>query len=334
MTESDLVIRSYLASDRDAVTGLWDRCGLVVWYNDPQHDLDLFISTPTAEVFVGEQSGNVVATACAGYDGHRGWLYYVAVSPEIQGQGHGRRLVRYAESWLKQQSVPKVQLIIRNSNLEVRDFYKSLGYEKAQTQIYHRWLRDLGPSPGSEIRQDGKIENIITYLEMTERPKLQKRHPPKALKVALLRATRPPVAFYRYLYAAVGDPCLWYERRLLSDEELAEIIHDDLVEIYVLYVDGTPAGYFELDRRQPGEIELTQFGLTPDYVGKGLGTYLLASAIDVAWSYGPDRFMLHTNSLDHPRALPLYQRLGFKPFKQERDLIDDPRSSGLIPQSN
>lgn len=334
MSVPDLVIRSYRADDRDAVASLWERCGLVVWYNDPQHDLDLLIATPTSEIFVGTLADRVVATSSAGFDGHRGWLYYVAVDPDTRSNGHGRKLVRYAEAWLKQQNAPKVQLIIRNSNLRVRDFYLALGYEKSPTQIYQRWLRDLGPAPGTETRKDPKLENVITYLEMTERPTITDRRQPKSGKAALLRAKQPPVNFYRYLYATVGDPCLWYERRLLSDEELCEIIHDDLVEIYVLYVDGTPAGYFELDRRQKAEIELTHFGLTPDFIGKGLGAYLLTSSIDTAWSYAPERFMLHTNSLDHPRALPLYQKLGFKPFKQERQLIDDPRLTGLIPRAD
>lgn len=334
MSDSDLVIRSYQTSDRDAVIDLWERCGLVVWYNDPQRDLDLLLATPTADVFVGTLSDRVIATSSAGFDGHRGWLYYVAVEPDFRAGGYGRRIVRYAEAWLKRQNAPKVQLIIRNSNLGIRAFYKDLGYEKAQVQIYQRWLRDLGPAPGTETREDGKLENVITYLEMTERPTLPDRRPPKSSKVALLRARQPPIGFYRYLYAAVGDPCLWYERRLLSDEEMTEIIHDDLVEIYVLYVDGTPAGYFELDRRRTSEIELTHFGLTPDFIGKGLGGYLLVSSIDTAWSYSPGRFMLHTNSLDHPRALPLYQRMGFKPYKQVRHLIDDPRVTGLIPKSD
>ena len=146
----------------------------------------------------------------------------------------------------------------------------------------------------------------------------------------MFRAKQPPLAFYRFLYETVGEPWLWWERRELSDDELLAIVHDPLVEIYVLNVDGAPAGFFELDRRSPPDIELALFGLVPDFIGKKLGVYLLTSAIDIAWSYSPRRLILHTNSLDHPRALPLYQRLGFKPYKQISRLIDDPRESGLF----
>lgn len=117
----------------------------------------------------------------------------------------------------------------------------------------------------------------------------------------------------------------------MDDESLKIVIHDPQVEIYVLYVDGAPAGYAELDRRIEKEIELAYFGLMPDFIGQGLGPYLLASAIDIAWSYSPARLHLHTNTLDHPKALPVYQRCGFKPYKQEKIIIEDPRMTGAFP---
>jgi len=82
-------------------------------------------------------------------------------------------------------------------------------------------------------------------------------------------------------------------------------------------VDGKPAGFAELDRRQPNEIELVQFGLMPDYIGRGLGKWFLQWTIDKAWSYQPKRFWLHTCTLDHAAALPNYLRAGFTIFKQE-----------------
>ena len=103
----------------------------------------------------------------------------------------------------------------------------------------------------------------------------------------------------------------------MSDAELTGIIHDEQVEIYVLHVDGEPAGFAELDRRRPPDIELAYFGLMPGYIGKGLGRYLLTWIIDTAWNHTPKRLWVNTNTLDHPKALPLYQRCGFRPYEQK-----------------
>ncbi len=92
-----------------------------------------------------------------------------------------------------------------------------------------------------------------------------------------------------------------------------------------------PAGFAELDRRAEPDIELAYFGLVPEFIGRGLSNYLLSAALDIAWSHEPKRVWVHTNTLDHPRALALYQRLGFQPYKQERKTIPDPRIAGLIP---
>ncbi len=86
-----------------------------------------------------------------------------------------------------------------------------------------------------------------------------------------------------------------------------------------MHVDGEPSGFAELDRRQPDEIELVQFGLLPGFIGQGLGKWFLQWTIDKAWSYEPKRFWLHTCTLDHPTALPNYLKAGFALFKQEAD---------------
>ncbi len=174
----------------------------------------------------------------------------------------------------------------------------------------------------SDNGQDQRhIESIVTYLEMT-RPPSHAELPAPLKKLTLLRAWNPPVSFYRYLYDAVGRPWTWTDRKRLSDEELGAIIQDDDVEIYVLQVGGVPAGYAELDLRRKPEIELAYLGLMPDFIGQGLGPYLLDWMIRRAWEYGPSRLWLHTCSLDHPGALPLYQRFGFRPYKREIERIE------------
>ncbi len=156
----------------------------------------------------------------------------------------------------------------------------------------------------------------VTYLEMT-RPEQRSGAPGWAEGVTIQRAERPTVSFYRYLYDTVGADWDWYERRRLSDDALAAIVHDDAVEVFVLYVRGVPAGYVELDRRVEGEVEIAYFGLIPEYIGRGLGPALLDWALERAWSRRPRRVWLHTCSLDHPRALVVYRQAGFEEFDRQ-----------------
>jgi len=179
-------------------------------------------------------------------------------------------------------------------------------------------------------RPDGKLGMIITYLEMREVPK-RVPHPAPKRKLALLRAEAIPLHFYRYLYNTVGEPWLWYERRVMDDASLSAAIHDKGVDIYVLYVGGAPAGYAELARRARGETELAYFGLMPEFIGQGFGGYLLDWTIDTAWRANPRRLWVHSCNLDHPRALQTYQKAGFVPYRQEHQTIDDPRTTGAIP---
>ena len=109
----------------------------------------------------------------------------------------------------------------------------------------------------------------------------------------------------------------WTSRRKLSDAELAALRNDPRLEVHVLMAEGVPAGFAELDRRTEGEIELVQFGLLPAFIGQGLGRYFLQWAIDKAWSYRPTRFWLHTDTKDHPAALPNYLKAGFAVYKEE-----------------
>ncbi|MDE0458701.1 MAG: GNAT family N-acetyltransferase [Chromatiales bacterium] len=156
----------------------------------------------------------------------------------------------------------------------------------------------------------------VTYLEMTA-PDRRPPAPGWTEPVTVQRAERPPVSFYRYLYDTVGADWDWYARRRLSDDALAAIVHDDAVEVHVLYVRGVPAGYVELDRRVGDEVEIAYFGLMPDYIGRGLGPSLLGWALNLAWSYRPRRVWLHTCSLDHPGALTVYRRAGFEVYDRE-----------------
>jgi GNAT superfamily N-acetyltransferase len=161
------------------------------------------------------------------------------------------------------------------------------------------------------------VEVTVYYLEMLAPAHASGPAPRDGLTVLHVKA--PTVPYYRALYNAVGKDYYWLGRRKLSDEALAAILGDPANELHVLHADGTPAGFAELDRRQPEDVELVQFGLMPGFLGQGLGKWFLRWTIDKAWSESdaPRRFWLHTCSLDHPAALPNYMKAGFVLFKQE-----------------
>ena len=159
------------------------------------------------------------------------------------------------------------------------------------------------------------VDVTVCYLEMLSPSHRTVPAPRDGLSI--LHVQDPTVNHYRDLYNAVGREFHWLSRRKLSDVELTAVIQHPLNELHVLHVAGTPAGFAELDRRQPGEIELVQFGLTREFIGRGLGKWFLQWTIDQAWSHRPRRFWLHTCTLDHPGALPNYLRAGFVLFKQE-----------------
>jgi GNAT superfamily N-acetyltransferase len=172
----------------------------------------------------------------------------------------------------------------------------------------------------------GKLEVLITYLEMTARPALTSAQPPGA-EITVVRAKNPTVSFYRFLYNSVGEPWHWYERRDMDDDALRTIVQHPDVEVCVLRVEGVPAGYVELDRHVAGEVEIAYLGLMPEFIGRGLGRFLLDWAVIAGWHTSPRRLWVHTCSLDHPSAIAAYQRAGFVPYKKELVLIDDPRKT-------
>lgn len=329
MTAADLILRPATPADDAALVALWQACNLTVWYNDPQVDIATWRDQPgSSGILVLDAGEGVIAGSVAvGCDGHRAWVYYLAVAPDRQRQGLGQRLMAAAEDFARARGIQKLQLMVRPSNGKVAAFYRALGYDETPRRIFARWLKTL-PTPPDPL--EGKLRSVITYLEMRSKPALKPVPAPHGAKLALLRAESPSVAFYRFLYNTVGKPWMWWARRTVSDEALARAIQDPKVEIYVLYCDGQPAGYAELDRRVAGEVELSYFGIMPQFIGRKLGPYLLAWAIEQAWSYGPERLWVNTCSFDHPKALPLYQKLGFVPYRQETEVIDDPRLNGVM----
>lgn len=164
-------------------------------------------------------------------------------------------------------------------------------------------------------------EVTITYLEARQPPRLPP--PPRpAVPTAMMRAQKPPLGFYRYLFDAVGGPHRWVSRRYMADDELRDIIHDDRVALYVLYKEGWPAGMAEVDWRNRPDADFKFFGLVPEVQRAGLGRWFLRQVLDLIWTGEPDRVTIETCTMDDPAALRMYQRAGFSATGQARGIIE------------
>jgi GNAT superfamily N-acetyltransferase len=171
-----------------------------------------------------------------------------------------------------------------------------------------------------------------THLEMLANAAPAVPETPPQCEVS--RWVRPPLDEYRALFTSVGGPWGWAGRLLLGDDELAAIVGDDRIEIWRLEVESDVAGFVELDRRVPGEVEIVYFGLTPEFIGRGLGGFLLRWAINHAWTT-PDldpgaarmrRLWLHTCDYDHPAALSVYVKAGFRVYCEHAGLEAYPQA--------
>lgn len=158
----------------------------------------------------------------------------------------------------------------------------------------------------------------ITWLEMNARPEYDWPSQPMGHDAALLLAETPPWWYFLSLYDAVGRDYAWTDKHTMPRDELQAWVQDPDVAIYTLMGKGWPQGFFMLDWREAGACELAYFGLVPEAVGKGLGTWLLKTAILTGWAReGVTKMSVNTCTLDHPRALIQYQRMGFEPVRTE-----------------
>ena len=169
--------------------------------------------------------------------------------------------------------------------------------------------------------QSAPISVTITALEMTAPPK-QSLPVPVNVQTAILGAPEIPLAFYRFLYRQVGSRWHWVDRLRMDDETLAATLHDKRNSVTVLYVNGAPAGFFELWQEDEDLVELSHFGLFERALGLGIGKWFLLQTLYAAWASEPKRVRVTTNTLDHPRALQLYQMFGFSPVgTQDGELL-------------
>lgn len=178
---------------------------------------------------------------------------------------------------------------------------------------------------------DGELAAVVTFLEMLDPPDWQV--PESAL--SLRRIPDPDVEGYRQLFRRIGQTWLWFSRLVMSDDELAEVIGDERVELYVVIDEiGADIGMLELDFRGAGECEIAFIGLLPELAGRGHGRWLMGETLRLAWRDGVRRVHVHTCTLDHPAALTAYRNAGFTACKRVVERFPDPRLAGVLPRDS
>ncbi len=134
------IFRKFEKKDTDAIIDLWSACNLIVPWNNPKKDINRKLSIKDDLFIIGEVNAKIIASAMAGYDGHRGYIYYLAVLPEYQKKGIGTSLLSLVEKKLYKFGCPKINLFVRNTNIKVKNFYKMNKYEMQDSEIYAKRL--------------------------------------------------------------------------------------------------------------------------------------------------------------------------------------------------
>ena len=179
-----------------------------------------------------------------------------------------------------------------------------------------------------------EVAYTVTYLEMAARPSYPYPHLPATHPASLIKADAPPAWYFLALYDAVGRDYAWEDAHDREEEDIQAWLDAPMVELYTLHARGWPQGVFMLDERERGTCNLAYFGLVPEAVGKGLGKFLLQTAIHTAWDREDvSRLTVNTCTLDHPRALQNYQKNGFSPVRREDHsrILKRPRDLTRIP---
>ncbi len=147
MMIAGLAITAIEDADVSSVVSLWERCGLTRPWNDPASDIALARKGPNSTILIGREDEKIVASAMVGHEGHRGWVYYVAVDPDRRGHGLGRAIMNAAEDWLRQAGIPKLQLLVRQDNARASAFYETIGYDEAAVTVFAKWLDGREQAP-------------------------------------------------------------------------------------------------------------------------------------------------------------------------------------------
>ena len=173
----------------------------------------------------------------------------------------------------------------------------------------------------------GQVGAVVTYLQMTQRPVPR---PLPASRLGIRRWANINPAQYRQLFERVGGPWLWFSRLQMDDATLAQ----NIGELHaVVDRSGIEVGMIELDFSEAGTCLIRFLGLVPELAGKGNGDWLISQTLSLAWRQEVTCVRVHTCSLDHPAALPVYLKAGFLPYQRAFESFPDPRLLGLLPRS-
>jgi ribosomal protein S18 acetylase RimI-like enzyme len=146
-------VRLFTPKDKKGLIDLWKACGLVNKKNDPAKDIQRKLASKSGWILIGEEKNRVIASVMVGYEGHRGWLNYLAVDPSRQKEGLGRKIVSHAEAKLKRVGCPKINLQIRKDNGEVIAFYREIGYVEDDVFSFGKRLIDDSIRPRESKRK-------------------------------------------------------------------------------------------------------------------------------------------------------------------------------------
>ena len=141
-SQSVVQIREFEVFDQERLVELWRDCDLTRPWNNPEDDIRQCLGNPSSELLVAAAGDLLCGSVMIGCDGHRGWVYYLAVDPQYRHQGIGRALMDHAETWMRERQVPKIQAMIRHDNLAVRGFYGRLNYRDGDVQLVQKWLNE------------------------------------------------------------------------------------------------------------------------------------------------------------------------------------------------
>ncbi|MTI43580.1 acetyltransferase (GNAT) family protein [Roseibium hamelinense] len=175
---------------------------------------------------------------------------------------------------------------------------------------------------------NNKIAVVVTHLEMIKKP--SSRLAGDRNDVVLKRWQRPDASAYKSLFREIGEDWIWFGRLVEPDAALEALLCEPTRENYLPMRGQKPIGTLELNFQDPANVELSYFGLVPSAIGGGVGRWLMAQAVEIAWSRPETkRLWLHTCTADSPQAMRFYQSCGFRPFKRSIEVADDPRTLGI-----
>ena len=295
-----MVIRKYCTDDHEDVISLWKICGLVKPWNDPDRDIQRKLGVDPDLFLIGLEDGHLAASVMGGYEGHRGWINYLAVHPEYRRRGYGREIMCAVEMKLREKGAPKINLQIRTSNSDAAGFYEAIGFKQDDVISMGKRLVDEQEEI-SILHTNGANADFIELCRLLD----------------------------QNLDELVGGA--FQREQYVQYNQL-----DDINDAFIVYCDGTPAacGSFKHYDTDTGEVK--RVFVQKDFRGRGLAVRLLREIELCAGEKGYSRLILETGR-PLKAAMELYRKSGFKliaNYGQYRDMEESVCMAKPISQGN